>query len=123
MAYHVVTRWGDSVDSPSREKMLEILAELDRPDREHPDTWLTHESGWTLSVYESGLLVWENLEDSVGPRHLLGVPRQKTIELWIKLAEGEIAPIEKEPWRPGAGPPLSPEEQERRSREIEEWRF
>jgi hypothetical protein len=37
--------------------MRELLAQLEERDPEHPDAWLTHESGWTLAVFESGLVV------------------------------------------------------------------
>src|SRR4051794_19599831 len=101
MSYTVTARWGEGYDAPSEERMREILAQLDAEDPEHPDAWLSHESGWTLSVFESGLLVWENLESSREPQHQIGVPREKALNLWLKLAHGEIAEIEKEPWSPG----------------------
>lgn len=63
MSYHVVTRWGDSVDRPSEPRMLEVLKELEADDPEHPDCWLTHESGWTLSVGGSGRVIYENLSE------------------------------------------------------------
>ena len=81
--------------------MREILAELDKHDPEHPDVWLTHESGWTLLVFESGLVVWENPETEDEPRHQINVSSEKALELWLKLARGEIAAIEQEPWCPG----------------------
>ena len=56
MNYHVVTRWGGSENKPSERRMREIFAELKQSDPEHPDTWLTHESGWTLSIHEKA--VW-----------------------------------------------------------------
>ena len=41
-----------------------IFAELDEPlDDEHPNVSIEHESGWGLSAFQSGLLVWENVED------------------------------------------------------------
>jgi len=57
------------VDEPNENRMRELLAELDKSDPEHPDTWLTHESGWTLSFFEAGLLIWENGESEGKPRH------------------------------------------------------
>jgi hypothetical protein len=81
--------------------MRELLAELDSRDEEHPDTWLQHESGWCLSAHELGILVWENVEESKPPRHLQDVPREKVLDLWIKLSQGRIAEVESEPWQPG----------------------
>ena len=76
VTYFVQTRWGGSERAPTVERLREVLTELERPDPEHPDVWLTHESGWTLSVYGSGLLVWENPESTIEPRHQVGVPRE-----------------------------------------------
>ncbi|MDB6017528.1 MAG: hypothetical protein JWR19_2017 [Pedosphaera sp.] len=104
MNYHAVTRWGGSEDSPNEHRIREILAELDESDPEHPDAWLTHESGWTLSAHEIGLVVWENLESSDEPRHQVGISREKALELWLKLSRGEVAAIHQEPWRPGQSP-------------------
>jgi len=83
--------------------MREILNELDESDAEHPDAWLTHESGWSLSVFESGLIVWENVEEDCSPRHMRNVSRDKALALWMKLAEGRIAEIDDEAWHPGYG--------------------
>ena len=89
--------------------MREILAELEKSDPEHPDTRLTHESGWTLSVYESGLVVLQNMESEDAPRHQVGVSREKALELWLKLSRGEMLAVQQEPWRPGQAPPQSAE--------------
>ena len=68
-------------------------------DKEHPDVALTHESGWCLSAFPSGLLVWENDEINSGPRHMKAVPREEVLRLWLQLARGEIGTIEAEPWK------------------------
>ena len=99
--------------------MREILAELEKSDPEHPDTWLSHESGWTLSVYESGLVILENMESEEEPRHQVGVSREKALELWLKLSRGEIAAVNQEPWCPGQAPPRSAEEQEEITKKAE----
>ena len=105
MSYFVNTRWGGGEDSPSEPRMREILAELDAKengDDEHPDVSLVHESEWALSAFADGLLVWENLEEGE-PRHMRNVPRERVLELWLKLSRGEIGSIENEPWLPGYG--------------------
>ena len=49
-----------------------------------------------------GLLVWENVEaEESSPRHMTSVPRRKVLDLWLKLAQGDIAAVEAEPWLPG----------------------
>ena len=85
MTCHVNTRWGGSEPNPSVDRMREVLAELDAEDDEHPDVSLSHESEWCLSVFRSGLLVWENLEEG-DPKHMRRVSRDRVLELWMKLA-------------------------------------
>jgi hypothetical protein len=80
--------------------MREILDELATDDQEHPSAWLTDdETGWTLDAYQSGLLIWQNR--FAPPRHINNVPRERVLELWVKLANGKIDEIEKEPWSLG----------------------
>ena len=114
MSYYVQTRWGDSEDNPKKNRMQEILAELDAADPEHPDTWLSHESGWTLSVFESGLIVWENPELDGGARYQEQVSRVEALRLWLLLSRGEFEVIESMPWLDGYGPPIADEELRRR---------
>jgi hypothetical protein len=124
MSYSVITRWGHSVDRPTSERMLEILNELDAEDQEHPDCWLTHhESGWSLSAFEGGLVVFENAESDTDPRHLLDVPRAKALEMWQTLANGDLTTVENEPWRPGYGPPMSTAELEAHRKTVESWQL
>jgi hypothetical protein len=81
--------------------------DIETGDFEHPDVSPKHETEWSLSVFLSGLLIWENVgdgseDDEVEPaRHMKGVSRQKVLELWLKLAAGDIASVESEPWLPG----------------------
>jgi hypothetical protein len=81
-------------------------------DFEHPDVSLKHETEWCLSAFLSGLLIWENVGDvseDADPipegelvRHMKGVSRQKVLELWLKLAAGDIPAVDAEPWLPGS---------------------
>ena len=120
MSYSVIARWGESEHEPNESRMRELLAQLDQHDPEHPDAWLTHESGWTLAVFESGLVVWENIESAGEPRHQVGISREKAVSLWLKLSRGEIGEIEQEPWSPGQAPPVSPEQRAELARKVEE---
>ena len=118
MAFHARGRWGGDERNPPVERLRELLQELDIEieDIEHPDVALTHETEWCLGAYPSGLLVWENLEDGdPNPRHMNGVSREKVLALWLKLAEGDMAAVEAEPWLPGYGPPI---EQPRGARSL-----
>ena len=101
MTYHGTDLMGETIETPSVDRMRELLEELTRADGEHPDVSLEHESGWCLSVFASGLVVWENVEGDGPPRHMDRVSRDKVLELWLHLSRGEIEVIEYEPWRPG----------------------
>lgn len=100
--------------------MREILAELSIPDQEHPDTWLSHESGWTASIYESGLVIWENPEMDKGPRYQEGLNRDEALQIWLLLSRGQFEEIDRQAWKDGQGPPISDEEKEKRQREAAE---
>ncbi|HEX4415329.1 MAG TPA: hypothetical protein VH107_16975 [Lacipirellulaceae bacterium] len=102
MSYLVNTRWGGSEPTPSVDRMRDVLAELDVDDDEHPNVSLTHESEWTLSAFPDGLVICENAELDVA-QHMLHVSRSKGLEMWTKLAEGQIEAIEQEPWLAGYG--------------------
>jgi hypothetical protein len=103
MSYHVQFRWGGSEADAPVERMRVALSELDTEDIEHPDTWLTHESGWTLTVFSTGLVIWENVEEDEPARHQKGISRERALELWMKLARGDVEGIEKEHWSAGNG--------------------
>jgi hypothetical protein len=104
MAYSVTDRWGAVEKNPSIERLRELLQSLDMEDNEHPDVALKHETEWCLSAYPGGLLVWENAEVDEGiARHMKCVPRERVLDLWLALAQGDLAAIEVEPWLPGYG--------------------
>lgn len=101
MAFHVTHRLGDDELDPPVSSFPAILRELDESvDTEHGDVSLTHESEWCLSVSRDRTVTFENLDDGE-PRHMRGVPDSKIIELWVLLSRGDLASIEREPWKPG----------------------
>ena len=67
VTYQVNRRWGDSDDNPP--------------------VALIHDSGWCLSAYPSGLLIWEHLGGDQ-PKHMRNVPRERILELWLQLSKG-----------------------------------
>ncbi|MCC5849960.1 MAG: hypothetical protein JJU29_17885 [Verrucomicrobia bacterium] len=120
MSYYVQTRWGSSEDNPSEARMREIIQELDTPDQEHPDTWLSDDFGWTLTVSEKGVVVWENMEEETDPRYQENVSRDESLRLWLLLANGNYNEIEQEPWKYGQGPPVSNDELQNRKIQAEQ---
>ena len=91
----------ETLSSP--EAVGALLAELDAgDDAEHPDVAIAHESGWTLSAFPSGLVVWENVEDGE-PRHLAGVSRERVRAMFDALAAEDLDAVEAQEWQPGYG--------------------
>lgn len=105
MSYTIRHLFGAMEQGHAAASEFDILYdELARADGEHTDVSVSH-AGWSLSVYPSGLVVFENVEDDagIGPRHLRPVPRDKVLQLWHALAKGNFEEIEREGWQPGYG--------------------
>jgi hypothetical protein len=102
MAFHITHRSGTMESDPPLSSLSALLRELDdRPeDVEHGSAAVSHESAWCMSVSRGGNVVFEHLEDG-GERHMTGVSEVKIIDMWAKLARGDIAGILSEPWAPG----------------------
>jgi hypothetical protein len=102
LAFHITHNHGTSESDPLLESLDTLYDELDQSDTEHPDVSLTHESGWCLAAFQSGLLIWENVEDG-DPQHMRRVDREQTLRLWRLLANGNIDEIDQENWQDGYG--------------------
>lgn len=89
MSYELTRRWGKSKPNATVGHMQEALDELDVD--EHPNASLTHQSGWSLGAFGSGLLVWENVEEGE-PRHMKDVRRSTVLRLWLALSGGHSHP-------------------------------
>ncbi len=101
--YHTTDTDGISELNPDSKKMLELLTRLDEPgmaEAEHPDVSLVHDSsGWSLSVFPSGVVTFENLDDEDNPpRFMTGVTRHEALQLWLELSRGEIEQVNSRPW-------------------------
>lgn len=98
-------RDGSMEPSPSAESLTRLLAELDgRDDPKHGDVSVSHESGWTLSAFCSGRVVFENVEDdSVAPQHMYKVPRSDALALFERLINGDVEAVAQQQWKDGYG--------------------
>lgn len=85
-------------DSATIEGIPELVAELDHADGEHTDVSVEHESGWTLSAYREGLVVWENVKDDQETGRLYDVPRDEVATMFAELARGDIVAVAVRPW-------------------------
>jgi hypothetical protein len=97
------TRWGGGPENPTIDEMQSALAELTTPDPEHPDCWLSDESGLTIAAHEGGKVVLENPESDAGPRYLKCVPPEIVLQLWLALQAGDLDAIQKHGWLDGYG--------------------
>jgi hypothetical protein len=101
MSFAITHVFGDTESNPPMSCLENLLAELNDADEEHTDVSVKHESEWCLSAFPDGSLIWENVASEGVPRHMTNVPKVKIIELWMKLARGDIDLINSEPWLEG----------------------
>jgi hypothetical protein len=94
---------GVSELNPNEARMEQLIAQLEMPDFEeadHPDLSLVHDtSGWVLTLYPSGIVTYENLDDDDDqPRFMTGILKAKALQLWKSLARGDIDALNQLPW-------------------------
>jgi hypothetical protein len=99
-----IIHWDGSSDAnPLVASLPALFDELRTADREHGDVTVVHEeTGWSLSAHRDGRVVFENLSTG-GERHMKPVPRERVLELWQRLVEGDVEGVLGEPWRSGYG--------------------
>ena len=104
MAFSITHRNGAVEADPPFEAIDALLDELDGIDDEHPDVSVSHDSGWDISAFASGRLIFENIEDlDQRPRQIV-VDRRVARDLLLVLAAGDLRSLEAEAWqlyRPG----------------------
>jgi hypothetical protein len=101
MVVYLTKRWGETVDNPDKGQLAAALEELRTSDSEHPDCWLSDENGWTISAFDSGLVILENAETGEGPWHMRGVSKPEIVRLWGLLASGKLDEIRQSSWLSG----------------------
>ena len=101
MSFTITHASGDMESDLSLDCFADLLTEIDGANGEHIDVALKHDSEWCLSALANGSLIWENVEGVNLPRHMKNVSKERIIELWTKLAQGEIESINSEPWLEG----------------------
>ena len=65
---------------------------------------MTHETEWSLSVFRSGFVVFENVEDGHHPLHADPLDRAAVLRLMAAVAEGRISDVLSDSWKPGYPP-------------------
>ena len=99
--FSVIHSDGSGEENPTLDSLSALYDELQSADREHGDVAVVHEdTGWSLSAHRDGRLVFEHLGQG-GERHMFPVSKERVLELWRRLIDGDIDGLIKEPWRPG----------------------
>lgn len=93
--------YGDSDDDVSPAALDELVGELHMGDDEHFGVSVEHETGWCLTAYPSGVLVWEDVESDGPTGHRRDVPVAEVRRLFRLLADGNITAIHALGWQPG----------------------
>lgn len=106
MTYTITHRLGSMERNPPLEALEGLAAELDSADAEHGDVAISDESGWTISGYPNGTVVWENVQEGE-PRYLASVSRKNLVELMRLVASGDLGAVENRPWQDGYPPSQS----------------
>ncbi|MDB4967124.1 MAG: hypothetical protein JWN44_2813 [Myxococcales bacterium] len=101
MGYVVTHRLGSMKNNPPLESLAALAAELDAADDQHFDVSVSDDSGWTLTAYANGSIVWENVETDGALRHLPAVARNEVIRMMKAVATGDLAALEREQWQAG----------------------
>jgi hypothetical protein len=101
MAFTITHVSGAMESDPPLSALPALLEELATADAEHPDVAVGHESGWTLSAFSRGALVWENVEEPETVGHLTDVDRLEIRRLFEAVAMGDVDAVSALPWRPG----------------------
>ena len=101
--YHTTDMDGISELNPTTARMEALIQQLDMAgldESDHPDLALVHDaSGWTLTLYPSGVVTFENFDDDDNqPRYMTGIKRDKSLQLWKTLARGNIEGLIELPW-------------------------
>lgn len=102
MKYRIQNGLGKSIESPSSEQMKKFLFDVDANDVEHGAAWMTTSDAETTLEWngDGRLVLWVGEGD---PRHLSSISRERALELWLVLASGGVAEIERQPWIAGNG--------------------
>jgi hypothetical protein len=99
--FSVIHTDGSGDENPPLESLSALYDELQTADREHGDVAIVHEdSGWSISAHRDGRVVFEHLGKG-RERHMIPVPKERVLELWRRLIDGDINGLLAEPWKPG----------------------
>ena len=97
---HVAHLFGE-MEPATAEALPALIAELDGADGEHTDVSIEDDSGWGLSAYATGLVIWENIDDNGVPaQQMTDVSREEMVEMFMEIANGNIEAVASRRWVP-----------------------
>lgn len=100
--FSIIHTDGSGDDDPPVETLSELYDELASSDSEHGDVSVIHEdTGWSISAHRDGRIIFGHLGRRGIAKHMIPVPKDKVLELWKRLVDGDIDGLHAEPWKPG----------------------
>ena len=101
MSYIAITLDSDILEYPP-EKFPELINEVKKSYNPEDYVSIKHESGWIMSLYSDGYLVFEDPEKKLGTSRYLSQPTdEKVLELWQLLALGHFKELDRISWLDG----------------------
>jgi len=111
--FGVIHMDGTGDDNPPVESLSSLYDELFTSGIDDGNVAVINDdSGWCMSAYRDGRIVFGNLKDPQiqnSDCHMIPVPKERVLELWKRLIDGDIDPILQEPWKPGYDERYRPE--------------
>jgi hypothetical protein len=100
--FGVIHMDGSGDGNPPVESLSDLYGELFSSGIVDGDVAVIHDdSGWGMSAHRDGRLVFEHLGGQGAARHMISVPKERVLELWKRLIDGDIDGLLKEPWKSG----------------------
>ena len=100
--FGVIHMDGSGENNPPVESLLELYDELFSSGIvEGYVSVINDDSGWCISAYRDGRIVFGKLGDPQSDHHMIPVPKERVLELWRRLIDGDIEGLLREPWKPG----------------------
>jgi len=102
MKFRIRHSEGHGESDPSVSKLPELYDELYSATPEHGDVAVTNvELGWRISAHRGGTVILAQSGKQGSARHMAPVSKDKVLQLWGMLIEGQIDRVLTEPWKSG----------------------
>lgn len=101
--YGIIHMDGSGEDNPPTQCLSDLYDELFLSGIVDGDVSVIDDnSGWGMSAHRDGRLIFEHLGTRGDTaRHMIPVSKERVLELWKRLIEGDIDGLLKEPWKRG----------------------